>query len=127
MLLEIAFSYVANTLGVIGVIIISFGVIRATFDFMMKALANDSYVNFVRIELGHYLALGLEMLIAKDIIDTLVNPSTIEIVHLGLIVFIRVVLSLFLRRELRDVEKEVVLHEEMRRLDREGMAVKKKK
>ncbi|MBQ2600175.1 DUF1622 domain-containing protein [bacterium] len=30
----------------------------------------------MRIKLGHYLVLALEFLVAKDILESIVNPST---------------------------------------------------
>jgi uncharacterized membrane protein len=50
--------------------------------------------------LGYYLLLGLEFLIAADIIDTLMKPSTQDLVILGAIVAIRTVISYSLNSEL---------------------------
>ena len=54
----------------------------------------------IRQDLGYYLLLGMEFLVAADIIHTILNPSLEELAILGSIVAIRVVLSFFLQKEL---------------------------
>lgn len=54
----------------------------------------------LRHQLGSYLLLGLEFLIAADIIRTITDPTLEEMAILGGIVLIRTVLSYFLDREL---------------------------
>ena len=61
----------------------------------------------LRIKLGQYLLLGLELLIASDIIETIVNPGLEELAQVAGIVLIRTVLSFFLNREIgADQRKE---------------------
>ena len=55
----------------------------------------------LRHVLGYYLLLGLEFLIAADIIDTLMKPSVQDLVVLGAIVLIRTVISYSLNAELK--------------------------
>lgn len=54
----------------------------------------------LRHQLGSYLLLGIEFLIAADIIRTITDPTLEEMAILGGIVLIRTVLSYFLDREL---------------------------
>jgi uncharacterized membrane protein len=68
----------------------------------------------LRMKLGQYLLLGLELLIASDIIETIVNPGLNEIAQVGAIVLIRTVLSFFLDREIsadRDREQALRGHQ----------------
>ena len=60
----------------------------------------------LRIKLGQYLLLGLEMLIASDIIQTIIDPSMEELAIVGSVVVIRTVLSFFLNREIKEQVKE---------------------
>jgi uncharacterized membrane protein len=53
----------------------------------------------LRHALGYYLLLGLEFLIAADIIDTLMKPSPQDLLILGAIVVIRTVISYSLKSE----------------------------
>jgi len=53
----------------------------------------------LRHDFGVYLLLGLEFLIAADIIQTISNPNLEGLMVLGSIVVIRTVISVFLNRE----------------------------
>jgi uncharacterized membrane protein len=54
----------------------------------------------IRVQLGTYLLLGLEFLIAADILHSAHHPQLESLYVLGLIVLIRTVISFFLNREL---------------------------
>jgi len=56
----------------------------------------------VRHHLGSYILLGLEFLVAADIIKTVMDPTLKEVAILGAIVAIRTVLNFFLNKELTD-------------------------
>jgi len=103
-------SYVHHAsfgIGVLGVLIIVFGVaagmvrfLRAEFLFVRGRDVEDDRKR-LRHVLGYYLLLGLEFLIAADIIDTLMKPSVQDLIVLGTIVLIRTVISFSLNAELR--------------------------
>ena len=57
----------------------------------------------VRLQLGRWLAIGLEFLLAADILRTAVAPTWDEIGKLAAIVVLRTVLNFFLNREIRDI------------------------
>jgi len=85
----------------VGVFVIVAGAILATGRFFAKrsVQGNKSY-RFYRQDLGRAILLGLEFLIAGDIIRTVVVAPTLEnIVILGLIVLIRTFLSMALQLE----------------------------
>jgi len=52
------------------------------------------------------LLLGLEFLIASDILKTVLEPTLNELAILGGIVVLRTILSVFLNREIKDLEGE---------------------
>ncbi len=58
----------------------------------------------IRRNLGNYLLLGLEFLIAADIIRTIMIPTLEELGILGGIVLVRTVLSYFLNKEIENVK-----------------------
>jgi uncharacterized membrane protein len=66
----------------------------------------DSFVA-LRLDLGRFLALGLEFQIGADLLRTAVAPSFLEIGQLAAIVAIRTALNFFLTREIRDERAEV--------------------
>jgi len=94
-------------IGVLGVLVIVFGVARGLARFIRAELRaargaeaeNDR--KRLRHVLGYYLLLGLEFLIAADIIDTLMKPSVHDLIVLGAIVLIRTVISYSLNAELK--------------------------
>lgn len=53
----------------------------------------------IRVEFGQRIVLATEFLIAADLVRTILNPSTQELLGLGGIVLIRTVLSYFLSQE----------------------------
>ena len=53
-----------------------------------------------RYHIGYHLLLGLEFLIAADIVRTIVSPTLEELGILGAIVVIRIVIGYFLGKEI---------------------------
>ena len=84
-----------------GVIAIVLGLIIATVRFLRtRRSATDPYRTFRR-DLGRGILLGLEFLVAADIIRTVaVTPTLDGVLVLGLIVLIRTFLSMALEVEL---------------------------
>src|SRR3974377_184579 len=94
-------------IGVLGVLVIVFGVacglvrfLRAEFKAARGGEAEDDRKRLRQV-LGYYLLLGLEFLIAADIIDTLMKPNVQDLIVLGAIVLIRTIISYSLNAELR--------------------------
>lgn len=93
-------------ISVLGVLVIVFGVLCGAVRFLRSEVASvrgasvDDERRKLRQVLGYYLLLGLEFLIAADIIDTLMKPEPRELIVLGAIVAIRAVISYSLNSEL---------------------------
>jgi uncharacterized membrane protein len=64
----------------------------------------------VRLDVGRFLALGLEFQLASDLLRTAVAPSFEEIGKLAAVAAIRTALNFFLGREIRD-ERAELAHE----------------
>ena len=60
----------------------------------------------LRAVFGTYLLLGLEFLIASDILKTVLEPTMNELIILGGIVVVRTILSVFLNKEIKELETE---------------------
>ena len=60
----------------------------------------------LRATFGTYLLLGLEFLIASDILKTVLEPTLNELALLGGIVVLRTILSVFLNKEIKELESE---------------------
>ena len=86
----------------LGVVVIALGSLLATVRFLAQGLANlPARYRPLRQELGGAIVLGLEFLVAGDIIRTVaVDPSLESVAVLGLIVLIRTFLSMTLQLEI---------------------------
>ena len=90
----------------LGVLVIAFGVLCGLLRFLRSEFSAARGGNVepgrrkLRQLLGYYLLLGLEFLIAADIIETLMKPTMQDLIVLGAIVAIRTVISYSLNSEL---------------------------
>ena len=90
-----AIEYVARALEIIGVAVIALAfvhaIVRAGMHFGQKR--EDAYER-LKVYIGKALLLGLEFLVAADIIRTvIIEPTTGGILSLGLLVVVRIVLG----------------------------------
>ena len=86
----------------VGVVIVAAGAIVATARLLVHRAHNTgNYYSSYRQDIGRAILLGLEFLIAGDIIRTVVVAPTVQnVLVLGLIVLIRTFLSLSLQLEI---------------------------
>lgn len=95
-------DYTASGIEIIGILIITLGGLLALGRYVFKKQGKD-YRSFqqIREELGRAILLGLEFLVAADIIATVVFDSSMDqILRLGMIVLIRTFLSFTLEIEI---------------------------
>lgn len=85
-----------------GVLVLLIGTIHATVCFVFKRQeGTESPYRTYRKKMGRAILLGLEFLVAADIIRTVVVSPTIDhVLALGLVVLIRTFLSMSLELEL---------------------------
>ena len=101
-------DYVTLGIGLVAALVILYGVILGIVEIVhaewqrFKTKAGQKSVAFeeIRSDIGFHLLLGLEFLIAADVIRTIVKPTLEELAILGAIVVIRTVISYFLGREI---------------------------
>lgn len=110
-------NILATVISVVSLLIVTYGALVAFISFLGNELkrftGQYSTVNIrrLRAELGTYLLLGLELLIASDILKTVLEPSLDELAILGGIVVLRTILSVFLNKEIKELDSERRLHE----------------
>ena len=84
-----------------GVLVIVFGLLVAAGRFVFSARREVDPYRRLRQDMGRGILLGLELLVAADIIRTVaVDPTLENVTVLGLIVLIRTFLSMALQVEL---------------------------
>ena len=88
------FNYISLGVGVFGIIVIVLGAIRTFAKVILIEISRDTERKTtkerqkLRRQLSSYLLLGLELLIAGDVIRTIIRPNLEEIAVLGCIVII---------------------------------------
>jgi uncharacterized membrane protein len=104
-------QYLSLGIGIIGVSVIVWGVlvglvrlVRLEYLALKNHEASEERET-LRHHLGFYLLLGLEFLVAADIVRTILTPKLEELAVLGAIVAIRTVISFSINWELRQSNK----------------------
>jgi uncharacterized membrane protein len=92
-----------------GALVIFFGAASGFVRFAWVAIVHRNAASFtpVRLDVGRYLALGLEFQLASDLLRTAVAPSFAEIGKLAAVAAIRTALNFFLGREIREEREEL--------------------
>ncbi|EHL28975.1 DUF1622 domain-containing protein [Legionella drancourtii] len=101
--------YIQHSISFCGVLIIFSGVIIALTRYI-RYLFNESAtqkidLNKIRLNLGIVLTLGLEFIVAADLIGTTTAPDYYSVGIVASIVLIRTVLSFTLNREINAISK----------------------
>lgn len=112
-----AFNYIAVSISIAGSIIIIWGVFITIFNLFKneKNKLNDIKSNnnseALRDQFSSYLILGLDFMLAADIIHTIHKPVLKELYVLAMIVGIRSVISFFLAKEMGSITSNKALLE----------------
>lgn len=94
------FEFLTKVLEVIGVLVIVGGILAAAFAYPRRDSTSSAY-SYFRQSLGRSILLGLEFLVAADIIHTVATTPTFESLGvLGLLIVIRTFLSVEIEMEL---------------------------
>jgi uncharacterized membrane protein len=94
-------------------IVIGLASVQAVFRSLVLFLrpkSSSMTENALRLSLGRWLAVALELELAADILNTAVTPSWSDIGKLAAIAALRTALNFFLEREIRE-ESSPVQHE----------------
>ena len=104
------FIMIQRCISFLGILIILSGVLVALFQYVMfltkKGKQRGVEINAIRLSLGRVLILGLEFIVAADLISTTTAPDYYSIGIVAIVVTIRTVLSFSINRELMNLKKE---------------------
>src|SRR5688572_27498901 len=100
--------YIQHSISFAGVLIILTGVIQALYRYLIYCLHGkpkdqENGINSLRLSLGRVLVLGLEFIVAADLIGTTTAPDYYSLGMVAGIVMIRTVLSFTLNWELSSI------------------------
>lgn len=115
------FETIVFLLYILCMLVLIWGVFLAMKDFFSSELRHPSRekstynLTGIRSFLGSYILLSLEILIAADIVESIINPSIRDLIILASMVLIRTVMAYFLHKEMMDAKKEQV---EIQQLER---------
>jgi uncharacterized membrane protein len=101
--------FVQHSISFLGMLVILSGIIVAGYQYIRYLCHPDSAIttiNVIRLNLGRTLILGLEFIVAADLIGTTTTPDYYSVGIVACIVLIRTVLSYTLNREIMDLSKE---------------------
>ncbi|MDR3647039.1 MAG: DUF1622 domain-containing protein [Candidatus Babeliales bacterium] len=104
--LDTLLLYIKDSIAFIGVIVIAVGAIRSLYQLFMLVIHNKYSSNYIRLQFGNAVILGLEFMVGGDIIGSLVEPDYYNLGLLAIIVVIRTILSYFLNIELAALTPE---------------------
>ena len=102
----------AIIMSVISLLIVTYGALIAMVLFFINEFKrftgkySTTNIRRLRSVFGTYLLLGLEFLIASDILKTVLEPTVQELIILAGIVVIRTILSVFLNKEIKELEEQ---------------------
>lgn len=102
----------ATIISVTSLLIVTYGALIGVISFLSNEFKrftgkySTTNIRRLRATFGTYLLLGLEFLIASDILKTVLEPTLNELGILGGIVVLRTILSVFLNKEIKELEVE---------------------
>lgn len=108
--LEQFFEYVAVGIDLIGITMILWGFSLSCKDWLLLEFQKGEALGFlrgtrmIRCQLGTYLLMGLEFMIASDIIHSFISRSPDDLIFLGMIVVMRTAIGYFLGKEMEEVQ-----------------------
>lgn len=103
---------VTTCLSLFSIVVLIWGVVVSAKDFFVyqyrtRRRESEPYeLTETKNVLGRYILFSLEILIASDIVASIINPSLEDIIRLAAIVAIRTVISYFLNKEIKGAEDE---------------------
>ncbi len=104
--------FIGHLINIVGLFIIAIWVgkaicdtVRNEFNIILNGRPVSSLMH-VRRNLAIYLLLGLEFIIAADIINTMIHFDLENLLLLGLLVIIRIVIGYVLEKEIQAYQKE---------------------
>jgi uncharacterized membrane protein len=108
MLIQVV-EVLARVVDLVGIGVIFWGVGAGLVGFVSAHMQRSKGITVLqaiaqaRCKIGTYILFGLEILIASDIAQTIIDPTYENLILLGAIVAIRIILSFFLSRELEAI------------------------
>ena len=103
--------FIQHGISFCGVLVILIGVLAALYRyfsaiFFRQENSQEIDINGIRLKLGRVLTLGLEFIVAADLIGTTTAPDYYSVGIVGSIVLIRTLLSYTLNHEIKALSRQ---------------------
>ena len=97
--------FIQSGVSLVGILIILSGVLLAAYQYLFylstgQLATEGGTINAIRLHFGRILILGLEFIVASDLIGTTTTPDYYSLGLAAIIVVIRTLLSISLSREI---------------------------
>lgn len=101
---------IAEVIDIIGVIILLYGFSKMFLRYLIaefRDIKNTPIrtLQSIRCEIGIYILLALDFLIASDIIHTVTELSQEQLIELSVMIVLRTAIGYFLGKEVEEIEK----------------------
>lgn len=100
--------FIQHMISFVGIFVIFSGILLAFCQyvvyFFFQRSTQEKKINVIRLDLSRALILGLEFIVAADLIATITAPDYYSVGIVAIIVLIRTVLSYSLNREIAGLE-----------------------
>lgn len=106
------FLFIAEIIDVIGITILIFGFAKLLIKYIWKEFLKHPFrtplieIQKIRCELGIYILLSLDFLIASDIIHTIMKITTEELIELSVMIVLRIAIGHFLGKEIEEIHNK---------------------
>ena len=103
------FISIADIIDIIGVVILIFGFAKLLIKYLGKEFLKHPFrtpiieIQKIRCELGIYILLSLDFLIASDIIHTIMDITTEQLIELSVMIVLRIAIGYFLGKEIDEI------------------------
>ena len=110
--LEHVLELIARWVDVVGIAIVLYGFMLAAWGLITAEISrftggfSQMRLHNVRIQLGSYILMGIEFMIASDIIQTVLSRELMDLAFVSALVLIRTAISYFLGREVRELAEQ---------------------
>ena len=107
--IDVILFAIKNIISLIGTIVILIGALFAIYRYCLIKFSSQKAalsIDAVRVQLGQAIVLGLEFIVAADIIETTTAPDYYSVGILCIVVAVRTFLNYFLNKEIMELEAQ---------------------
>ncbi len=107
--MQLVLAIISKIIDMIGIAILLYGFSKSLIKYVWIESRNlrstpVRALQSIRCEIGIYILLALDFLIASDILHTIIHLSQEQLIELSAMIVLRTVIGYFLGREIQEIE-----------------------